>query len=535
MDGSCSGQLASRSDHDAARRSSILDDNADAGAYEKLLRRARWAGRTAAFLYTFSSILAFCNLTWATVVLLGAYVGSLLRADYVSIVFLLVLEATRLASAAFVTQLLTRAPNPGHFHAQHNSSRLLWSKRLHIRLLSSLLQVLLIIPPFVCSAKRLSKLHLYNHPASSENLNLHTSLLIFYSLVMVNAFFAATMALLALAAWLYFQQHKEKSLRSYFDEVLRKAIEEGVMEADNFIFFDFAIRLLGRVYAGHNYKWQTVLKDYKALIHYFYEDKEGKDYVLTYLTSGDAAVQQAAANLVGAWAAEMGTKLQLPMELLTRLADMVGTGNIGWAAVNSLGLVAAKSNSVYVTRPLSSNGKPALHCIVELVYRHNGRRSLASVRALIFIYDKLWQEADNTSKSSTEDTNTIFNSSWRSTLPRNLQTQLAEELTYLLQQEDNIQRLRVHAAYLLYLLEYLHTNRLHPARFRDHVKSIIPTKDTNIEPWFDNEQIMLEHLLGKMSLPLPVDGYPPDMRRSPYVVSPPPRAINEPSPTNCSN
>ncbi|MCO5614476.1 hypothetical protein L7F22_068759 [Adiantum nelumboides] len=77
--------------------------------YERKLARARRWARTIALLHAFSRFLAYCNLTWATVVLLGSFASSLTRLDFAFVSWLLLLEGGRLASAVSSSRLLTRA------------------------------------------------------------------------------------------------------------------------------------------------------------------------------------------------------------------------------------------------------------------------------------------------------------------------------------------------------------------------------------------------------------------------------------------
>eukprot|EP00250_Pteridium_aquilinum_P026300 c32809_g1_i1 orf=1-996(-) len=327
--------------------SSQFQTDPDIASFTEELSKARWAARLVALLLAFSRFLAFCNLTWATVVLLGAFVSSLHLIDFFFVALLLLLEGARLASVSFFIQLLSRSPDPSHCHRY-------LTDQSTARVLSPSLQVPLISVSFICSVIRLLDTHGYG---SYSTDNLHLSLFIYYTLIIINATISSLALLCSFMAWIWLKDPNDQSILRYYDEVLENALTNGVLRADSFNFFQFAFRMMGRDYARCK-GWEVVVHAHKKMLRYIYAHKQGADYLQICLDSEDASIRQAAANTVGVWAdKKRGLELkyiELPPELWMKLADMVGTGEVGWAATNSFGALAKRNPHLLLQMTTSS-------------------------------------------------------------------------------------------------------------------------------------------------------------------------------------
>lgn len=253
--------------------------------YEERLRKARLLARCVG---RFCMLITFCSLTWATVVLLGAFnVPDLRLVDYSMVTSLLVLEAIRLATAAFFTILLThglsrRSQDPTNILQGKDDH---YRRALFARLISTFLQALLIAPSFVCPIIRYRLIQY-------ENPNLHHSVFIFYVLIFINAFISSIAVFCSSAAFIHLRDRHDQSILRYYDEVVQNAISTGVIQADDFGFFHFSYKMLGAECA-RILKPEAVVKNHRKLVAYLYHHRLGKDFLLIYLDANDAFVQLA--------------------------------------------------------------------------------------------------------------------------------------------------------------------------------------------------------------------------------------------------
>ncbi|KAH7373639.1 hypothetical protein KP509_17G066400 [Ceratopteris richardii] len=401
-------------------------------SYERKLNRTRWAARAVGLAFSLSSFFAFCSLTWATVVLLGAYVSNLLLSDFTAVGCLLILQATQLASAAFFTILLTHGlarlsqdpENIIHGRDDH------YQRAAMVRIVSSVVQLVLLLPSLVWPSIRL--LHLQDQGIR----NLHTSLRIFYILAICNALCSLMTLCFSTLSFFYLRDRYDQSTLRYYDELAQRAISFGVVRADEFAFFEFAYRMLGSEYA-RIVQPEAVVKNHKQLIQYLYLHRLGQDFLCIFMDAGDAFIQQAAVNMPGFWADpdkrfEM-EEVKITPRVLTKLADKVGPGQVGWAACNSFGAIARMDPSLLV-RTRMSCGMPLLERLAELIDGQSSA-SLTYVRTLELFYH--YSFVKGTSLPC---------------LP--MEKELVQKLKQLLQ-TAKLMRLRVHSTYLLHLTGYL--------------------------------------------------------------------------------
>ncbi|MCO5600833.1 hypothetical protein L7F22_054948 [Adiantum nelumboides] len=431
--------------------------------YENHLDTVRWAARSVGSFYQFSTFLAVCSLTWASVVLLGAFVSYLPFVDYAMITFLVLLDAIRLASAAFFTILLTH----GLARQSQDPENIIHGKDDHYRrafaarIVSSIVQAILILPNFICPIIRYPNIHY-------QGRNLYLSLFIFYTFIIVNAFVALISLICSSASFIHFRDRYNQSALRFYDELVMRAISFGVIQADDFGYFGFAYKMLGSEYA-RIIQPEAVVKNHRKLIEYLYRHRLGQDFLLIFLDKGDAFVQQAALNMPGFWAdpsKRIGLEeVKITKRVLSKMADKVGEGQVGWAATNSFGGIARRDPRI-LAETRTSDGVPLLERLAELV---NGRSSssLNYVRTLALFYHYSYKK--------------------EKIVPALLQgRELVRKLKQLLE-GASVQRARLFAAYLLHLMGQLDEGSY------DAVFAINPTKgrDTN---WFKGELDLLNFI-----------------------------------------
>lgn len=436
-------------------------------SYERDMAEASRAARAVGSLYALSRFLEICSLTWATVVLLGAFVSNLTHYDFALVTALLVLEAARLASAAFFSQLVTTplaflSQNPESLHHDEDDQ---YKRAWRARLISQIFQFLLISPSIVLPAHRLPFVQLYYgtqlHPTVK---NLQSALNIFYFLVLINAAVSYLALICSAIAFIRLSRPPiEQSIHRYHDEILKRTFSYGIVQADDFGFFEFAYSMLGREYA-RNVQPKMVVKHHPKLMKYLYAHRQGLDFLLNYLDDRNAFVQQAAANMVGFWSDPTCKldlpELKLPANLLTKLADKLGTGQVGWAAANSFAGLARRDPEL-VLQTVTSGEKSVVGRLATMV-DPSSSRSLGFVRALVTLYEK---------KSLSEQKP-----------PALFEEQLVTKLEQLVER-GKVHRIRVLSAYLLLMMGN--------ALCRSHIEAINPRRDNY---WFKSETMMLDVL-----------------------------------------
>lgn len=475
--------------------------------YEAELKEARVWARIIGILYAISQFLAYCNLTWATVALLGAFLPSLHSLDFAFVTCLIFVEAGRLASASFFMRLLKRplaysSQDPKHIK---HSADAHYSFSRRARFCSNVLQFILLAPSLVMPIIG----HIFlNYDSSTRNLQM--SLRIFYSMAAINSLVALVYLMCSALAFKRLNKPPEQSVLRYFDTVLERAMNCDLVQADDFELFQFAFTMLGGEFR-RNVQPEAVAKNHKKLIQYMYAHRVGVDFLEIYLDADDAFVRLAAANMVGFWADktwDVGVpELKLSEEILTKLADKVATGQVGWAATTSFGVLASNPKGAQiVARTRTSSGERLPARLASLV-DDSSSRSLSLVRTLGGFYEQLCHvnEAEETIPKPFEEA----------------EERLVEKLKKLAR-GAKVHRLRVQAAYLLLLMGIRLESKV--------VFAIDPRKDSY---WYKSEVEMVELLRGNniddMADAHPLQ-FPPDRSpdepflREDACISPPPWA-----------
>ncbi|MCO5600832.1 hypothetical protein L7F22_054947 [Adiantum nelumboides] len=254
----------------------------------------------------------------------------------------------------------------------------------------------------------------------------------------------------------------------FYDELVMRAISFGVIQADDFGYFGFSYKMLGSEYA-RIIQPEAVVKNHRKLIEYLYRHRLGQDFLLIFLDKGDAFVQQAALNMPGFWADPSKRirleEVKITKRVLSKMADKVGEGQVGWAATNSFGGIARRDLRI-LAETRTSDGVPLLERLAELV---NGRSSssLNYVRTLALFYHYSYKKEQ--------------------IVPALLQgRELVRKLKQLLE-GASVQRARLFAAYLLHLMGQLDEGSY------DAVFAINPTKGRDTY-WFKGELDLLNFI-----------------------------------------
>eukprot|EP00249_Psilotum_nudum_P025033 c29355_g1_i5 orf=974-2401(-) len=331
--------------------------------YERNLAEASRAAYVVAGLQSVTCFLGLCSLTWATVVLLGGFASTLVAWDFYAVTCLLLLDAGRYATAVFFSKIVTKklimqTQNPANLQFV-DPQRLLADRMRNIAVIG---QLLFVFPSFVLPIVRLKSGN-YQRSAESTQPNLDVSLRIFYVIVLINAG-------ITVGAILYSLLHRrspDETIQRYYDEVLWRALDMGILEADNFEFFEFAFKLQCQDYS-RNVQRKVVSEVCKNLIKYLYAHRKGVEVVGLRLQSSDAYEQQAAASIVGIWAQDDEIDPnKLPPSLLTVLADKLGTGQTGWEAAHSFSVLATRLDPQKFESISNSSGRKILDILIDLV------------------------------------------------------------------------------------------------------------------------------------------------------------------------
>ncbi|MCO5566644.1 hypothetical protein L7F22_020321 [Adiantum nelumboides] len=173
----------------------------------------------------------------------------------------------------------------------------------------------------------------------------------------------------------------------------------------------------------------------QKLIEYLYRHRLGQDFLLIFWEEDDVFVhQQAAVNMAGFWAdpsKKVGLEeVKLAKKVLRGMADKVGSGQVGWATINSFGGMARRDPSI-LAETRTSGGMSLLDRLAELV---DGKSSgsLAYVRTLVLFYHYSYEKGQDVPVLRKEK-------------------ELVEKVRELLAGARE-QRARLFAAYLLHLL-----------------------------------------------------------------------------------
>ncbi|KAH7438749.1 hypothetical protein KP509_04G029900 [Ceratopteris richardii] len=461
------------------RNRSMLDE------YDRRLASIRYVALFVGCLYKVWTFLALCNLTWASVVLLGAFVDELQFADYAMVTFLLIFEAVRLASAAFFTILLTHGLARGSQNPESikHGKDYHYPRALFTRTFSYLIQPVLVAPAVILPCFRFHDIRAYS------NRNMYTSILGFYIVVVCSAVVSFVTLIISVVSFLRFRDPEDQGITRYYDELLQRTISVGVIQADDFEFVQFAYRMLGKEYARHTQP-EAVLKNHKKLIEYLYHHRLGQDFLLTFMNDGDAFVQLAAVNMPGFWSSPIYMLDVAPAMfnkgVLEELANKTGFGQVGWAAITSFGMIAMTDpNVLMATR--TSRGRSLLDRLTDSVDVRSSK-SLSAVRALVRFYHYFYEKNPNEQLVL----HIVEN-----------EQELVGKLRQLLR-DVRVHRLRVYSAYLLYLLGSL------DSFCYDAVGAITPMRD---KYWFRTEFELLNFIRQKCGFALQPDSFPPGFLR----------------------
>lgn len=133
---------------------------------------------------------------------------------------------------------------------------------------------------------------------------------------------------------------KTLSLTRYHDEVLSRALNIGLVDADEFDAREFMLRGVGEDLVVRNIAPLEVKSQNEDFIKYLFYYPRGVEMVMGMLVSEDTLRQQTAANMAGFWSSEPDME-KVGMELLSRLGEKLGMpGKVAEGAANSFKAMA---------------------------------------------------------------------------------------------------------------------------------------------------------------------------------------------------
>lgn len=352
----------------------------------------------AAALYQLTRFLGFCALTWSTVVLLGGFVSAIRKRDFYLVSSLLLLEAWRVVAWVFFSNLVTRRL----VTIKANAFKvLIWlhgqkisPKFIYVRITAPIIQILIISPSI---AFPLLAVRSVRYPQGSSPFDsVEASLYIFYYLVLINAIVSIISILYSLVVGLaliwYFKDEDsddkgsdDESLQRYYDEIVWRAVDSGLLQAKDIDLFSFAFKVQAQEYSNGAHK-EDVQRHYSRLIKHLLHSLDGFHAACIFLDSRDIYEQLAAANMVGFWAESKEheyprRRLFLQTQLLSKLADKIGCGTTGWAATITFGCIADVCPDV-LFRIANTGGKKVADILLDEIQADNNS-SLCCIQAIV--------------------------------------------------------------------------------------------------------------------------------------------------------
>eukprot|EP00249_Psilotum_nudum_P019919 c27474_g1_i1 orf=179-1561(-) len=302
-------------------------------AYEDGLRKMKRAALLTAGVQRFLGYLGCYVFFWGMMVVLGGFGTQLRTDDIVMVAILICVEHARDCSVLAVSNWMAtlkipvNPSNPKNLKYEDDYPRLL--SKIHET--GVLVQTVLLLPGLGLPLWRFSNLQLW------QVRNVSVILTVFYGIVLMRSLLMLWTLLFCAYFSKFLLPYPSLSLKRYYNEVLHRALQLGLAEADSFDFFAFAFKTLRQDFS-RNIQPLTVRKQNEDLIRYIYAHRKGIEVVSQYLQSFDTWEQQAAASMVGFWAHENGISVQTA--LLSRLLEKLGATQTGWAAANSLSVLA---------------------------------------------------------------------------------------------------------------------------------------------------------------------------------------------------
>lgn len=360
-----------------------FDKDAEVEKFEKRLLTVKRLALLSTCLYSLNWFLGICALTWISI---GGFLTQLHEHDFYRVSGLLLLEALRRAAATFFGNLFTRKI----IHRSTLHRDLKYHDREKNRILEGARIVDLIFQLLVLALSLyLPWHHLPSLPAKKSSARfdglLH-SLWVFYVLILLNAIIAAVGVLHSKALVPWFTT--SFSLCRYYDHVVWRGMHKGLLYSTDFDFFAFAFKALADEYRRYQ-RAPVVYSLHRDLIIYLYSHKRGYDAARIAMDSSDLCEQEAAANIVGLWAAEIegaGSSLLLQSRLLTKLADTLDHQETGRAATSSFESIA-KSNAEGLLEVENEKGEKLMgilrKCIGKAVKAKKEDKALVFIKVLI--------------------------------------------------------------------------------------------------------------------------------------------------------
>ncbi|KAH7315116.1 hypothetical protein KP509_21G035100 [Ceratopteris richardii] len=289
-------------------------------SFEEEASRVKLQALWSATMNKYLNFLCVALLTWATVVVLGGFVGDLSAWDFYLVTVMAFAQILQLFILRVNTRLLpyiiftnkTVSKQRFDFDWQHVLAKLLY---IYVQV-----AITCICTGFLCATVlRVSKIR--SHPLPHGTRNLAHSLWIFYTL----AFILSIVGILSALFRVSYESIRHRNLDGYYDMILREAARHGLVEASKVQLADCAFaKICESLKAGVHPL--VVQRNNRQLIHYLYSQRGGICMACEILKSGDLWMRAAAACLPGFWVGEQTIKMQ--NELFWGLREVMYGGDV---------------------------------------------------------------------------------------------------------------------------------------------------------------------------------------------------------------
>ncbi|KAH7387358.1 hypothetical protein KP509_16G019400 [Ceratopteris richardii] len=363
--------------------------------FEIRARIVRRQALTAAMLQMLLRFLRVASLTWATVVVLGGFVGDVTQWDFYLVTALLLAESFRLFLLRIDAKLLPRIP-AGKEVFLRDAIFIDW-QHVVATIIDFVIQHISASISVVCFGLIVHRLaHVNSHPFSNDTANLAPSLWIFYILAITNTLigYISAMRRVYWRCRRLFKTPKsdqlvdDNSLTAFYDVIYEKAIGFGVLEATEVDLVDFAFRKMADDLKGGIHP-QVVEKMNREMIDYLYNRHGGISMACEFLKGWDLWRRVAAASLPGFWISQK--RIEMQKDLFWRLRDrMYGADKDAETAIRSVQNLAANWAEKHAhheqEHPLLADdpgaGCNVVDTLVDLILKHIRPTLFFQVKAL---------------------------------------------------------------------------------------------------------------------------------------------------------
>eukprot|EP00245_Coleochaete_scutata_P000288 TRINITY_DN10363_c0_g2_i1.p1 TRINITY_DN10363_c0_g2~~TRINITY_DN10363_c0_g2_i1.p1 ORF type:complete len:532 (+),score=51.37 TRINITY_DN10363_c0_g2_i1:292-1887(+) len=328
-----------------------------------------WCGFAAALVLSLLRVLNVVTLTWATVVVLGAFAPNIPLDQFQVVSALLLLEGARLSLSGYSSLLFTRHVVTYTDGAKQRAQRKGDLQVTIGRVLGLSLTLLLMLCGMAALGVSIWQLSNLEITVKALNIevrdNLGFGLRVFYWLALMGAVaFLLLYSFMQIVFDLYFTLKQVPLMwRKYFYHMFELCLQERLAAPSNSSFLEFGIHVQSidherGVTAGQIYEEQ-----HKAFVSFLADVRGSPELLCYYLNCGTPSEKVAAANLLGFLPFRHRC---VDVQVLTSLAAGIGLGPIGRGVANSLAFIFSeegKSPMLLSNEEFGDFSRRLIHCI----------------------------------------------------------------------------------------------------------------------------------------------------------------------------